>query len=245
MDGLGVEAGLSSGLGGDERALSLGGDEEEEELCAWLSSVRYLWGLRRILGGSGVLAAALRCCRRRVKWTFWLWFCRVAARVTALGRSWSWSLCRRGGGVCELLTNVLSTCRALERSADPLVRTFLEFSFRRMRLEVAEDEDEATPLKTRREEDCDEDDTRIPDDERRSAAGGRPLSSLLRRLTSAEIGPSATFRRREVSSPLRSTGPRRVSRCPPDATTPLHLSQSTCRGRSLMAFMMEVGSSQR
>lgn len=108
-----------------------------------------------------------------------------------------------------------------------------------------EGEDEATPLRTRREEDDDEDDTRIPDDERLSAAVRPPLSSLLSRLTSEETGPSAGRRRRDASSPLRSTGPRRASLCPPDATTPLHLSQSTWRGRSLMAFMMEVGSSQR
>lgn len=95
-----------------------------------------------------------------------------------------------------------------------------------------EDEDEATPLKTRREEDDDEDDTRMPDDERLSTAARPPLSSFLSRLTSEEIGPSGARRRR-------------ASLCPPDATTPLHLSQSTWRGRSLMAFMMDVGSSQR
>lgn len=47
-----------------------------------------------------------------------------------------------------------------------------------------EDEDEATPLRTRREEDDAEEDTRIPDDERLSAAERPPLSSLLSRLTS-------------------------------------------------------------
>lgn len=200
----------------------------------------------------GPTAAALRCCRRRVKWTFWLWFCRAAARVTALVWSWLWfwfwSLGRRCCGGCELLASFFRTCRALERStAEPLARTFFEFSFRRMQLdEDGEDEDEATPLRTRRDEDDDDvDDTRIPDDARLSAPPRPPLSSLLSRLTSEEIGPSAGLLRRDASSPLRSTGPRRASLCPPDATTPLHLSQSTWRGRSLMAFMMEVGSSQR
>lgn len=42
--GEGVRAGLKEGLGGNERALSLGGEEEDEEEVqgAWLSSVRYL-----------------------------------------------------------------------------------------------------------------------------------------------------------------------------------------------------------
>lgn len=112
--------------------------------------------------------------------------------------------------------------------------------------DVDEDEEEATPLRARREEAVEDDDeTRIPDDERLSVAVRPPLSSLLSRFNSAGIGPSAGRRRRDASSPFRSTGPLRVSLCPPDATTPLHLSQSTWRGRSLIAFMMEVGSSQR
>lgn len=49
--GFGERRGLSGGLGGDKRVFCLGGGEEEHG--AWLSSVRYLWGLRRILGGSG------------------------------------------------------------------------------------------------------------------------------------------------------------------------------------------------
>lgn len=97
-----------------------------------------------------------------------------------------------------------------------------------MRLDedAEEDEDEVMPLKTRREE-VDDEETRIPDDERLSAAARPPLSSPLSRFTSEEIGPSAGRRRRDASSPLRSTGPRRASLCPPDATTALHLSQST------------------
>lgn len=91
---VGVRVGLKAGLGSDERAPCFVGEEEEEGQGTWLSSVRYLWGLRRILGGRGVLEleltlAPLRCWRR-VKWTFWLWFCRAAARVTALVCSWFW-----------------------------------------------------------------------------------------------------------------------------------------------------------
>lgn len=90
---VGVRAGPKAGLGGDTRVLCFGGDEEEEEQGPWLSSVRYLCGLRRTLGGRGVweleLTAPLRCWRR-VKWTFWLCFCIAAARVTALLRSWFW-----------------------------------------------------------------------------------------------------------------------------------------------------------
>lgn len=124
---------------------------------------------------------------------------------------------------------------------EPLARTF----FRHMRLDedADEDDDEDTPLKTRPDEVADDGGTRNADVERLSVRP--PLSSLLSRFTSEEIGPSAVRRRRDTSSPLRSTGPRRASLCPPDATTPLHLSQSTCRGRSLMEFMMDVASSQR
>lgn len=108
-----------------------------------------------------------------------------------------------------------------------------------------EDDDEDTPLKTRPDEVADDVGTRNADAERLSVDVRPPLSSLLSRFTSEEIGPSAVRRRRDTSSLLRSTGPRRASLCPPDATTPLHLSQSTCRGRSLMEFMMDVASSQR
>lgn len=128
---------------------------------------------------------------------------------------------------------------------EPLARTF----FRHIRLDEdaveAEDEDEDTPLRTRPDEAADGGATRNPDAERLSTAARPPLSSLLSRLSSEGIGPSAARRRRDASSPRRSTGPRRASRWPPDATTPLHLSQSTCRGRSLMEFMMDVASSQR
>lgn len=136
----------------------------------------------------------------------------------------------------------MRTCWALERLLEPLARTF----FRHMRPDddTAEDEDEDTPLRTRPDEAAGGA-TRSPDAERLSAAARPPLSSFLSRLSSAGIGPSAARRRRDASSPRRSTGPRRVSRWPPDATTPLHLSQSTCRGRSLMEFMMDVASSQR
>lgn len=96
--GVGVRSGLNTGLGGDKRVLCFGGEEEEgeeeEEQGTWLSSVRYLWGLRRILGGSGAWELELTVvplrCWRRVKWTFWLWFCSAAARVTALVRTWFW-----------------------------------------------------------------------------------------------------------------------------------------------------------
>lgn len=91
--GVGVRAGPKAGLGGDERAVCFVGELEEEQ-GTWLSSVRYLCGLRRTLGGRGVweleLTVAPLRCWRRVKWTFWLWFCRAAARVTALLRSWFW-----------------------------------------------------------------------------------------------------------------------------------------------------------
>lgn len=233
-----VGAGVSAGLGGDEQGLCLVGGQGA-------SSVRYLWGLRRILGGSAVwgLPVPLRCCSRRVKWTFWLWFCRAAARVMALGWSWFWTWfwpLGRGWAGCELRVRFLRTCRALERSAEPLARTFLEFSFRRR--DPDEDGDGAADL--RREGDGDDDVTRIPDDDGRRSARP-PLSSPLKRLSSNDSGTSAGLRLRDASSPRRSTGPRRASRCPPDVTTPLHLSQSTWRGRSLMAFMMDVGSSQR
>lgn len=118
-----------------------------------------------------------------------------------------------------------------------------------MRPDEDADEDGDTPLRTRREEvavdddDDDDDATRMPDDERLSVAVRVPLSSFLSRFSSEGIGPSGGRRRRDASSALRSTGPLRASLCPPDATTPLHLSQSTWRGRSLIAFMMEVGSS--
>lgn len=118
-----------------------------------------------------------------------------------------------------------------------------------MRLDDDADEDEDTALRTRREEvaadddDDDEDATRILDEERLSVVVRAALSSFLSRFNSEGIGASGGRRRREASSALRSTGPLRVSLWPPDATTPLHLSQSTWRGRSLIAFMMEVGSS--
>lgn len=116
-----------------------------------------------------------------------------------------------------------------------------------MRLDEDADEDEDTPLRTRREEvavdDDDDDATRILDEERLSVVVRAVLSSFLSRFNSEGIGASGVRRRREASSALRSTGPLRVSLWPPDATTPLHLSQSTWRGRSLIAFMMEVGSS--
>lgn len=90
--GVRVRVGSTVGLGGDVRVVCFVGEEEEQG--AWLSLVRYLCGLRRTLGGRGVwelglTVAPLRCCRR-VKWTFWLWFCRDAARVTALLRPWFW-----------------------------------------------------------------------------------------------------------------------------------------------------------
>lgn len=114
-----------------------------------------------------------------------------------------------------------------------------------MRLDEDADEDEDTPLRTRREEVAvgDDDATRILDEERLSVVVRAALSSFLRRFNSEGIGASGGRRRREASSALRSTGPLRASLWPPDATTPLHLSQSTWRGRSLIAFMMEVGSS--
>lgn len=117
-----------------------------------------------------------------------------------------------------------------------------------MRLDEGAVEDEDTPLRTRREEvavddDDDDDATRILDEERLSVVVRAALSSFLSRFNSEGIGASGGRRRREASSALRSTGPLRASLCPPDATTPLHLSQSTWRGRSLIAFMMEVGSS--
>lgn len=112
-----------------------------------------------------------------------------------------------------------------------------------MRLDEDVDEDEDTPLRTRREEVAVDDvATRILD-ERLSVVERAPLSSFLSRFNSEGIGPSGVRRRREASSALRSTGPLRASLCPPDVTTPLHLSQSTWRGRSFIAFMMEVGSS--
>lgn len=115
-----------------------------------------------------------------------------------------------------------------------------------MRLDEGAVEDEDTPLRTRREEvavDDDDDATRILDEGRLSVVARAALSSFLSRFNSEGIGASGGRRRREASSALRSTGPLRASLCPPDATTPLHLSQSTWRGRSLIAFMMEVGSS--
>lgn len=116
-----------------------------------------------------------------------------------------------------------------------------------MRLDEDAAEDEDTPLRTRREEvpvdDDDDDATRILDEERLSVVVRAALSSFLSRFNSEGIGASGGRRRREASSALRSTGPLRASLWPPDATTPLHLSQSTWRGRSLIAFMMEVGSS--
>lgn len=189
--------------------------------------------------------------RRRVKWIFWLWLFMEAARVTALFCSCLWlgpwfgfcSLGRRcGGDGCDPLASFFRTCCALDRStAEPLARAF----FRQMWLDEDADEDEDTPLRTRREEVAvdDDDATRMLDDERLSVAPRAPLSSFRSRFNSEGIGPSGCRRRREASSALRSTGPLRASLCPPDATTPLHLSQSTWRGRSLIAFMMEVGSS--
>lgn len=93
---------------------------------------------------------------------------------------------------------------------EPLARTF----FRHMRPDEDEDEDEDTPLRTRLDEvGCGGGGaTRSPDAERLSAGARPPLSSLLSRLSSAGIGPSAGLRRRDASSPRRSTGPRRVSR---------------------------------
>lgn len=75
--GAGFDARPEADLGDDERAHCLERGEEDEEQDAWPSSVRYLWGFRRILGGSETwgpepAAVVLRCCRRRVKWTFWL-----------------------------------------------------------------------------------------------------------------------------------------------------------------------------
>lgn len=86
----GVGVGSKTGLGGDKRMLCFVGGEEE--LGTWLSSVRYLCGLRRTLGGRGVweLELTVAPLRRRVKWIFWLWFLRAAALVTALFWSWFW-----------------------------------------------------------------------------------------------------------------------------------------------------------
>lgn len=49
----GEGSGSKVGLGGDESVLCFVGGEEEEQ-DTWLSSVRYLCGLRRTLGGRGV-----------------------------------------------------------------------------------------------------------------------------------------------------------------------------------------------
>lgn len=118
-----------------------------------------------------------------------------------------------------------------------------------------DDEDEDTPLKTRLEEEDDEEEDEEtlspPDDDDRldvwvSALGQSLRSRLL--ATAEETALLSAWRLRLASSLLGSNDDEavalRVSRwwLLPD-TTPLHLSHSTCRGRSLMAFMMDVGSS--